>query len=353
MPTIHSIDIRPVSFKLKNPFITAGGQKSETHNVQITLTLSDGTHGLSEASSSIAMPGESPKNMLAGLKSLIPELHGKSIEEYRELVATTWRLQSFHPTAAAAMECAILDAYTRTHQRSLADFLGGKNVVIETDLTLSIAPPTELARLARAALKKGFRRLKVKLSGGSPEEDFLRLQAVHKAAPKAALVADGNQGFNLSQAMDFAQRLKRGEIPLVFIEQPFAKHDLRAARLFRQRTHLAVFADEAVLSVADAVRVFEADAADGINIKVAKSGLLSALDIIRIAQRFKKRLALGCMEESKLGLAASVHLACGTGAFEWIDLDSIFLLETVPARGGFLMKGPRFSIPAGRPGIGM
>ena len=353
MPIIQTIDIKPVSFKFKNPFVTAGGRKTETHNVQVTLTLSDGTRGLAEASSSIAMPNESQENMIRGLRSLIPELHGKPIENYRELVATAWRLQALHPTAAAAMECAVLDAYTRTLDQSLADFLGGKSAVIETDLTLSLATPKELMKLARAGAKKGFRRLKVKLSGVSPEEDFCRLQAVHKGAPKAAVAADGNQGFNLSQAMDLVHRLKRAQIPLVFFEQPFPKHDLRAMRLFRQRSHLAVFADEAVLSAADAVRLFEAEAADGLNIKVAKSGLLGALDIIHIARRFKKRLAIGCMEESKLGLAASVHLACGTAAFEWVDLDSVFLLEPVSKRGGFLMHGPKFSVKGIRSGIGM
>ena len=101
------------------------------------------------------------------------------------------------------------------------------------------------------------------------------------------------------------------------------------------------------------MRAFEADAADGVNIKVAKSGLLGALDIIHIAQRFKKRLAIGCMEESKVGLAASVHLACGTGAFEWVDLDSVFLLEPTGQRGGFHMKGPKYSVKGIGPGIGL
>lgn len=353
MALIKSIDIKPVTFKLKTPFVTAAGQKAETHNVQITLTLSDGTRGLAEASSSIAMTTESQVNLIRGLKSLIPELHGRPIENYRELVATTWRLQSFHPTAAAAMECAVLDAYTRARGQSLAEFLGGRSAAVETDITLSVASPAELVKLARSAAKKGFRRLKVKLSGSSPQEDFERMQAVHKGAPKAALVADGNQGFGLSQAIAFAHHMKRAQVPMTFLEQPFRKHDLRSMRLLRQRTHIPVFADEAVLSAADAVRVFEAEAADGVNIKVAKSGLLGALDIIHIAKRFNKRLAIGCMEESKLGLAASVHLACGSGAFEWVDLDSIFLLEPAAQRGGFLVKGPKFSVKGIRAGIGM
>jgi L-alanine-DL-glutamate epimerase-like enolase superfamily enzyme len=352
-PLIQAIELKPVSFKLKQPFVTAIGQKTQTNNVQITLVLSDGTRGLAEASSSIAMPSQSQENTVRALKHLIPELRGKPILEYRNLVAICWPIQTLHPTAAAAMECAILDAYTRTQKEPLAAFFGGNTLAIETDLTFSVGDPKDLYRQARQALKKGFRRFKVKLEGTSPSLDVERLRAVHRAAPKALLLADGNQGFGLSQATEFAHELKRSEIPLVFFEQPFPRHDVRAMRLFRQRSHLPLLADESNHSAADAVRLFEAAAADGVNIKVAKSGLLAALDIIHIAQRFKKRLAIGCMEESKLGLAASVHLACGTGAFEWVDLDSVFLLDTPARRGGFLIKGSTFSVKGVGPGIGM
>jgi L-Ala-D/L-Glu epimerase len=352
-PVIYSIDIEPVTFRLRIPFVTAGGIKTETHNVRVALTLSDGKVGLAEASSSIAMPGESQGNLIRALESLVPELRGKPIEEYRDLVATCWRVQNYHPTAAAAMECALLDAYCRSRNLTLTKFLGGRVPTVETDLTLPVASPKELARLARKATQKGFRRLKVKLAGTSTLEDLERMKAVHRSAPKAKLVADGNQGFSLSQAVDLAQRLKREQIPLAFLEQPLRKHDFRSMKLFRQKTRLRMVADESVLTAADAVRLFESEAADGVNIKIAKSGLLGALDIIHIAQRFKKILAIGCMEESKLGLAASVHLACGAGVFDWVDLDSVFLLEPEGRRGGFLIQGPKFSVKGVGPGIGM
>src|SRR5262249_34895154 len=156
MPTIHSIDVRPVSFRLKKPFVTAGGQKTETHNVQVTVRLEDGTCGLSEASSSIAMPSESQENLVKALKRMIPELRERPIESYRELVACSWRLQMLHPTAAAAMESAILDAYARTLKQSLSDFLGGKAVTIETDLTLSVGAPKDLHKQAKDAARHGF-----------------------------------------------------------------------------------------------------------------------------------------------------------------------------------------------------
>lgn len=351
-PVIQTIALELVSFPFKTAFVTAAGHKQRTDNVQIALTLSNGTVGRAEASSSIALVSESQTNMRRILAAMIPELRGQSIDNYKTIVGMIWRISRFHPTAAAAMECALLDAVARTRKQSLAAFLGSAHASIETDLTLSVGEPAVMAAQARAAARRGFRKFKVKLAG-MPTKDLERLQAVHRAVPKARLVADGNQGFRLMQALDFAQALRRAQIPIVFFEQPFARLDHKAMRAFRKRTKIPIFADEAVLTVADAIRLFEAEAADGINIKVAKSGLLGALDLIHIAQRFKKRLAIGCMEESKLGLAASVHLACGTGVFEWVDLDSFFLLNVKAPAGGFRVKGPTFSIDSTRRGIGL
>lgn len=213
---IQSIQILPVSFKLKTPFITAAGHKSETHNVQIVLKLEDGTRGIAEASSSLAMPRESQENLNNALRHLIPELRGRCIEDYRELVAAIWRLEALHPTAAAAMECAVMDAYTRTLKQSMATYFGAKLKEVESDLTLSVAEPPVLFRRAKQAFQKGFRRLKVKVTGVSAELDAARMAAVHKAAPRAQLVADGNQGFHLSQATEFVHLLKRAQIPIAF-----------------------------------------------------------------------------------------------------------------------------------------
>jgi L-Ala-D/L-Glu epimerase len=352
-PHIQTIQLFSVSFPMKTPFVTAAGRKTETHNVQVALTLSNGIVGRAEASSSIAMPSESQPNLILALKNLAPELRGKPIDDYKILSEVCWRQQAFHPTAAAAMECAILDAYTKHHRQPLHKFFGGKRSFVETDLTLSVGEPGPLEKSAAAAVKRGFRRLKVKLAGDSLDKDTARLQAVRHGAPRAQIVADGNQAFTVSQAVELVRRLERAQIKLFFLEQPFRSHDIRSMKLFRTKSRMPLFADESVRTTADAIKLFEANAADGINIKVAKSGLLGALDIIKAAERYKKRLAIGCMEESKLGLAASVHLACGTGVFEWVDLDSVFLLEPSTVRGGFQIKGPRLSVSGAAAGIGL
>jgi L-alanine-DL-glutamate epimerase-like enolase superfamily enzyme len=351
--TIQSVEVTPVTFKLRKPFVTAAGQKSHTHNVQIRITLSDGTIGLSEASSSIAMPKESQDAMSRVLREMIPELRRHLFDDIRSLSGLVWRLQPLHPTAAAAMECALIDAFARSKRQSLALYFGGKSLAVETDLTLSVDTPARLHTAAKAAVRAGFRKIKIKLSGVDPVLDVERMKAVHRGAPRAKLVADGNQGFGLSHAITFIHALERAQVPLVFFEQPFPKQDFPSMRQFRRRSHVPLFADESVLSAADATKVFESGAADGVNVKVAKSGLFGALDILHVARRYGKRMAIGCMEESKLGLAASVHLACGTAGFEWIDLDSIFLLEKQQLRGGFCVKGPVLSVKGIKAGIGI
>ena len=353
MPIIQTLRVTPVTYRLHQPFITAAGKKDQTYNVQVTIQLSDGTVGRGEASSSIAMPQESQNTMERVLKTLVHEVREKDIADYRPVIQACWRLQPYHPTAVAALECALLDAYTRTEGKALYQFFGGQKTSVESDLTLSVGTPDRLFKTARAAAKKGFRRFKIKLAGDDPKKDADRVLAVHRAAPKAHLVADGNQGLNASQAGEFIQRLDKAGARLQFLEQPFPKHDLPSMRSFRKKSKVPLMADESVLSPADAMRIVESGAADGFVIKIAKSGVLGALDLIQIARRAHLRLAIGCMEESKLGLAASVHLACGTGAFDWVDLDSVFLLDETPQRGGFRVSGPRLSVAGVRSGIGM
>src|SRR5258708_3521471 len=285
MPKIQNIRVTPVSFKLREPFVTAAGRKTRTLNVQVAVLLSDGTQGLAEASSSIAMPNETQANMERGMKELAPEIREKDIHDYRSLIQTCWQRQPYHPTAVAALESAILDAYTRVKGQALYQFLGGKKTSVESDLTLSVATPAKLYQSAKTAYKKGFHKLKIKLAGDSPQKDAERLIAVHRAAPRAILVADGNQGMNASQALELVHRLAKAKVNLKFFEQPFPKHDLPLMRAFRKKSKVPLYADETVLTPADAAKVFESGAADGVVIKLAKSGLTGTLDIIPTARR--------------------------------------------------------------------
>ena len=71
-----------------------------------------------------------------------------------------------------------------------------------------------------------------------------------------------------------------------------------------------------------------------------KSGIAESLEIISIAKAAGRKLMIGCMLESEIGLAASIALASGTGAFEYVDLDGHLLVKYPMPPTAFIAEGP-------------
>ncbi|OPY75853.1 MAG: L-Ala-D/L-Glu epimerase [Syntrophorhabdus sp. PtaU1.Bin058] len=53
---------------------------------------------------------------------------------------------------------------------------------------------------------------------------------------------------------------------------------------------------------------------------------------------------IGCMTETMVGLSTAIHMAAGTGAFDYIDLDSIHFLYHRNRYNTLTIDGPRFII---------
>ena len=113
--------------------------------------------------------------------------------------------------------------------------------------------------------------------------------------------------------------------PVELFEQPTPKADLSALAFVAKRCPVPVAADESAATPADAARAADAGVT-AINVKLAKSGISRSLEIAAVARAAGLPLMIGCMAETAPGLAASVHLALGTGFFTWCDLDSDMLL---------------------------
>ena len=81
----------------------------------------------------------------------------------------------------------------------------------------------------------------------------------------------------------------------------------------------------------------------GLNVKLMKSGIKGALEIISIAKAAGRKLMIGCMLESEIGMVANVALACGTGSFDYVDLDGHLLIDFSEPITSFVAHGPRLS----------
>lgn len=325
---------------LKRPFVTALGSKTSTRNAALRLRLRGGEEGYGEASGSVVMARHTPAMLSAALRRLLHRFRGRDARGVRagELFEACAL-----PAAAAAFECALAEAVCAREGTTLAERFGGALDSVETDLTLSALPEAPTREAAAEARKAGFKVLKVKVGGGTPAEDLRRAQAAAEAG-RAALILDGNQRLGASRALRLAEACLARGVRVLLLEQPLERGREREMARLRRRSPVPIAADESARSAREALEVLDLGAADVINVKVAKTGLAGSLEVVALARAAGARLMIGCMQESARGLAASVHLACGTGAFDWADLDSDLLLSGGPAGGGWRREGPRAAL---------
>jgi L-alanine-DL-glutamate epimerase-like enolase superfamily enzyme len=342
--TLQGFAVKVFDAPLKRPFVTALGKKTSTRNVSLTLRLACGAQGYGEASASLALAHLKPERLARILRTLAGRALGRDAARPRGLAEEAWAGQGRASPAAAAFECALLDAWTSAQGMTLCRWLGGSQKRLETDLTISAWSAEQTTAAAAEAAREGFRVLKIKVGTG-PAEDWRRVQAARRAAPKARLLLDGNQGLSVRSALRLVERCLKAGMPLDLLEQPLPKTDWKGMAAITRRCPVPVAADEMVFNAADALRLVDSRAASAINVKVAKSGILRSLDIAAVARAAGLPLMLGCMAETARGLCASVHLAMGTGFFRFVDLDSDHLLAQAPPRGlGWSRRGPDISL---------
>jgi L-Ala-D/L-Glu epimerase len=349
---IESLAAIPIQIPLARPFESARRRTTCAENVWVRARLADSGEGWGEASPADYVTGEDSVSVQAAVAIAAKALEG--LEADRR-VCWQDRLREAlpeAPTARAAVEIALADALARRAGWPLWRWLGGARRCLVSDLSIPICPPEEAAEAALRAVRAGFRHLKIKVGGASVEEDEARVRAISAAAPGCRLRVDANQGFTPDGALAFVERLSQAGVSLQLVEQPVAAEDWEGMAYVTARAPVPVIADESVKSPADALRVARENAAHGINIKLAKSGMADSLAIIAIARAAGLRLMLGCMMESDLGIAAAVHLACGTGAFRYLDLDSHLLIGLSPPYAGFRQRGNALSVVSTGAGLG-
>src|SRR6185312_7618264 len=194
----------------------------------------------------------------------------------------------------------------------------------------------------RTRRAEGYRFLKVKVGG---PDDLARLEAVRENSD-ARIRIDGNEGWTLETARELMPRLR--ELEVEFVEQPFPVADVDSYRALRELPErIPVILDESVRGLADVGRA--AGIADGINIKLAKSGgIREGLRMIHAARALDLQVMIGCMIESELGISQSVQIA---SLVDHVDLDGHLLISDAPFSGlGFRDGGV---VASAEPGLGV
>lgn len=348
------MDIRAVraelwSMPLRAPFAISQRTAYTAENVFIFVDIAGQSTSLTGvgASAPVAyVTGETTDTVLAAVDALKPTLIGSALDDLDPLLILIKKELSHAPAARAGVEMAIFDAWSKASGVSLWRHFGAAAESVDTDITIPITSADAAGVLARDAIAAGFKALKIKVgSCDGPDADLDRVRAVVDAAPHARLRIDANQAFSPTAAIDFTHRLAATGAIIELIEQPVPRTDIDGLKSVRDAIDYPVFADEAACSPNDVRKLIARDAVDGVNIKLMKSGITGALEIIELCRDAGKKLMIGCMLETELGIAAAAQFTAGTGAFDHVDLDSHRLLSPVPQiRGGLGHDGEKLIV---------
>lgn len=358
MVRIVSIDVRPLSVPLREPFVIASGRIDVTRAALVRVTAErhgrEAT-GYGEAAALPPVTREDRDDFLQVLPEAGASIRGAVVHAPEDVPALLDPHLASTPAARAGLECALLDVMARLEGVPLRRLLAPDRrpeSTLTTDITIPIGPAERMGVLARQWRAQGFECFKVKVgSGGQADRDGLA--AIHAAAPDARIRLDANEGLSAAEALALLEDCEALGVAVELFEQPCRKDDLHGMAQVAAASAIPVIADESVATATDLGHVVDARAADGVNLKLAKSGgLLSALSIGGQARRAGLSVMVGGMVETRLGMSAMAQVAGALGGVRYVDLDTAWLLADDPFVGGYRERGPRYEL-LDAPGLGL
>ncbi len=351
---IVKIETKRLRVPLKRPFQTALRRVESLEDIVVIITTQSGLQGYGEGAPTPVITGETMGTMQAVIEYLTPFLAGRDLEEFDALIETIHTRILKNTTAKSALEIALYDLKAKTLQLPLYRMLGGSQKNFRTDITISLGETKEMVADALDAVALGYDTLKIKV-GSNPLKDIERIEAICEAVgKKATLRLDANQGWTPEECITVMQRLESKGIVPELIEQPIKAEDIEGLRAIKERIQTPLLADESVFTLNDARRLLDLEAADLINIKLAKCGGISnALKLADLAGEYGVKCMIGCMLEGPISVGAAVHVASAKAdIITMIDLDAVALCQSNPLKGGVRFEESNIILP-GSFGLGV
>jgi L-alanine-DL-glutamate epimerase-like enolase superfamily enzyme len=245
-----------------------------------------------------------------------------------------------HGAAKCALDIALHDLLGKRLGLPVHRLLGLPTDIPPTDFTIGIDEPEIVG--ARAERASHFPALKIKLGG---PHDLETLEAVRRVFTGPIRV-DANTAWDPEEGARLLPDLIRLGVEL--IEQPFPRHRLDQLAWLQERSELPIVADESSVTIDDLDGLV--GVVRGVNVKLAKCGGVGPAK--RMLERARELGFLrfeGCMEETRVGIAASAAVA---SLADWVDLDGCLLLASDPFEGLELGSDHRWRL-TDAPGLGV
>jgi L-alanine-DL-glutamate epimerase-like enolase superfamily enzyme len=347
---ILQTDIYQLSIPM-HPFTIATGTMHYAQNIFIRIHTDAGYYGVGECSAFPMIVGETQATCFEMAKDFAALWKGKQALDIAARMGELHAFTAFNATIKSAFDMALYDLAAQAAGQPLYKFLGGEKKELETDLTIGIDTPENMAQKAIQFKKDGVRMIKIKL-GKNGKEDVERVRQIRAAVGEAIILRiDANQGWDFDTARQALQEM--APLNIQFCEQPMRHWDDDRLPELRSCVPVKIMADESVFDHHDARKLIAAGACDYVNIKFAKSsGILEAIKINKICEQNNIPCMMGGMLESRVALTAFAHFATAHDNIIFYDMDTCLLgHKTDPVTGGVQYKGYFLEIPD-TPGIG-
>ena len=339
--------------ELTRPYTIAYERIDSVENIFVRLQAEDGSIGVGVAAPDAEVTGESVQDCSRALGTHIESLlMGADVRHLRKVLRDVESSMPTQPAARAAIDIALHDLWARHLGLPLVELLGRCHRSLPTSITIGIKSVAESLEEADEYKGRGFKILKIKI-GQSVEQDVACLSQIRQRMGREMILrVDANQGYTLEEFQKFVGQTE--SLNLEFVEQPLPAGDLGSMRRLPESVRKMTVADESLLDARDALQCLQPPRPFGIfNIKLMKCGGIAAgLQIAEIAHLAGIDLMWGCMDESRVGIAAALHAALASPATRYLDLDGSLDLARDLVEGGFVLKDGELSV-TDQPGLGV
>lgn len=348
---ITNVKVEKVQLQLYNPIKVAFGVIEHVYTVLVKIETDEGVYGIGEGSPLEFVTGETIDHVIVSTKLFGEKIIGHdplNIEKIHNIMDSTI---SKNTSSKAAIDIALYDIKGKIMNAPLYKVLGGNSNKFDTDITLWISSPEQMAKQAKERIEQGFKILKIK-AGINPQQDIEAIKLIREAVGyDIRLRMDANQGWSVPEAVKVMKAVEKYKVEAV--EQPLPHWDIDNMALIRNKVDIGVMADESVFSPVDAIRIVRNKCADIINIKLMKSGgLYRGEQINAISEAANIKCMVGCMLESKVGITAAASLVAAKKNITEADMDSFLYIKDSDIDGGLIFEKGTITLPEA-PGLGI
>ena len=342
---IRHTQIYKYSIPMK-PFTIATGTMHYAQNIFIKIFTDAGITGVGECSAFPMIVGETQNTCFEMAKDFAALWKNKNPLAIEERMNELHAFTAYNYTAKSCFDMALYDIGAQHAGLPLYKFLGAENKrQLETDLTIGISSPHEMAAQATDFIARGVRIIKIKL-GKNANTDIERVKQIREAVSEEIILRiDANQGWTFDESIFVLNALEKYNIE--FCEQPMRKHNDHLLTQLKNLSPVKIMADESVFDHHDAERLINANSCSYINIKFAKSGgILEAQKINEVCEKNNIPCMMGGMLESRVALTAFAHFATAHNNIKFYDMDTCMLGHlTDPVTGGIKYNGFFLELP--------